>query len=276
MKREPDVYCERVLQDDVAVAYLRGQLPEAERDAFEEHYFECADCFERLQTVRQLHGMLREPGVVAGATAPARKLVPRRGPSMPWLAMAAGAAFVAVGAAFVLRNAAPPQPIGATPPAAVAPSPEGATAAPVVPEPPPLDVLARVEPPPYAPLVLRGGAAETAFDRAMEKYVRGDYAGAAEGLRAAAKEDPESGDVLFYLGVSELLAGRPQQAIGVLRMAGAADPAFSEAAWYYMAKAHLARGDVAKARNALALVAKSDGDHKQRALSLLRALPVEP
>ena len=27
MNREPDVYCERVLQDDVAVAYLRGELP---------------------------------------------------------------------------------------------------------------------------------------------------------------------------------------------------------------------------------------------------------
>lgn len=279
MKRESGVYCEHVLQDDVAVAYLRGELPEAERDAFEEHYFECADCFERLQTVRQLHGMLRESS--GAASRPARAPgAPRRRPAVGSLAWAAGAAFVAVGAAVVLRNAVPPQTVPGSPrampsPSAVAPS--LAPALPGLPERPPLDVLARVEPPPYAPLVVRGGAvADTAFARAMEKYVRGDYAGAAQGLRAAAEEDPGSAELLFYLGVSELLAGRPQVAIGALRLAGAGDPAFSEASLYYIAKAHLARGNVEAARNALKAVVKGDGDHKERAQQLLRQLGAEP
>lgn len=259
MKRESDVYCEHVLQDDVAVAYLRGELPEAERDAFEEHYFECADCFERLQTVRQLQGMLRESRGAAPRPALTRR-APRRHPAVGSLAWAAGAALVAVGAAVVLRNATPPETVPGSPPAVAS-----------------LDVLARVEPPPYAPLPVRGNEpAETAFARAMEKYVRGDYAGAAEGLRAAAKEDPGSAEVLFYLGVTELLAGRPQVAIGVLRLAAAGDPAFAEPAMYYIAKAHLARGNVEAARNALKVVVKGDGDHKERAQQLLRELGAEP
>src|SRR5262245_8389759 len=104
MNQEPSVYCERVLQDDVAVAYLRGDLPEAEREAFEQHCFECTNCFERLQVVRDLQGLLRRDAraaprsVMAGTTA--------RRPA-GWLAWAAGAAFVAVGAGMVLRNMTP-------------------------------------------------------------------------------------------------------------------------------------------------------------------------
>jgi hypothetical protein len=76
--------------------------------------------------------------------------------------------------------------------------------------------------------------------------------------------------------VSELLAGRPQVAIGVLRLAGAGDPAFAEPAMYYIAKAHLARGNVEAARNALKVVVKGAGDHKGRAQQLLRELGAEP
>jgi TolA-binding protein len=279
MEPEGGVYCEHVLRDDVAVAYLRGALPEEERDAFERHYFECAACHERLRIVRDAGVVLRSGAAAVEAWPPRPARGAFRPPARPWLAWAAGAAFVAVGAAVVLRNLAPPAPPSATP-AAVSPT-APASAAPPSAEPvprPPLDVLARVEPPPYAPLVVRGGEpADAAFAKAMDLYVRGDHAGAAAGLRAALQEDPSLLEARFYLGVSELLAGRAQPAVRELRrVASGDDEGFAEAARYYLAKAHLSSGDAAAARRELQLVARGEGDHKQRAEQLLEALGAEP
>jgi TolA-binding protein len=280
MNREPGVYCERVLQDDIAVAYLRGDLPEEERDVFERHVFECADCFERLQVVRGLQAVLRQDAPQAApGTRPGRAI--RRPPATGWLAWAAGAAFVAVGAAMVLRNLGTPVPLPSPGPTAAptaSASAVGPADAPSPSEQVPLDVLARVEPPPYAPLTVRGGdPGEAAFARAMDAYVRGDYAAAAGGLRAALKEDPGSVEARFYLGVSELLAGRPDEAIRQLgRVAQGEDEAFAEAARYYLAKAHLARRDIAAARRELRRVAQGDGGHKEQAGKLLQALGAEP
>jgi TolA-binding protein len=269
-----------VLREDIAVAYLRGELSEGEQEAFEQHYFQCAECFERLQVVRELGGLLRLEGAAVPQPAALRRQ-PNPGPAVGWLAWAAGAAFVAVGAAMVIRNVRPLDPGAPVPSTAASPSAVSPTAAPPAtlptPERPPLDFLARVEPPPYAPLVVRGGEpGDDAFARAMEAYVRGDYAGAAVGLRVAVREDPESAEAHFYLGVCELLAGRPEAALGPLRRAAAGDPGFAEAAQYYMAKAHLARGDVAAARNALRVVASGDGDHKEQAARILLQLGAEP
>jgi TolA-binding protein len=271
MNREPSVYCERVLQEDIAVAYLRGDLPEAERDAFEQHTFECADCFERLQVVRALQAVLRrEAEAVPRATDAGR----RRAPGAGWLAWAAGAAFVAVGATMVLRNMPPPEPLPT-----IAPTATAATAEPsVTATTPPLEALARVDPPPYAPLVVRGSEpGDTAFGRAMEAYVRGDYPAAAAGLRMALKEDPADAEARFYLGVSELVSGRSQEAVRELdRVATGDDTGFAEAARYYLAHAYLAQRDVAAARRELRRVAQGDGDHKEQAQRLLRELGVEP
>jgi tetratricopeptide (TPR) repeat protein len=271
MKREPGVYCEHVLQDDVAVAYLRGDLGEAERDVYEQHYFECADCFERLQVMRALPAVLRQEG--------AARRRPARAPMVATWAWAAGVAFVAVAAAFVLRGTVAPHP-GPGPSPAASPSSvaPGAGVSPGTPDRPPLDVLARVEPPPYALLVVRGGeGTDGAFSRAMERYVHGDYAGAAADLRAAVREEPDSVEARFYLGVTELLAGRPEAAIRELRrVAAGSDPAFAEAARYYIAKGRLARGEVAAARRELQIVARGDGDHRQKAELLLRQLGAEP
>jgi hypothetical protein len=35
--------------------YLLGELPEADRDQFEEHYFNCPECAEQVRSVAQLH-----------------------------------------------------------------------------------------------------------------------------------------------------------------------------------------------------------------------------
>jgi hypothetical protein len=43
--------CARVAREDILEGYLLGKLSEENRDAFESHYFECADCFDDLQAV---------------------------------------------------------------------------------------------------------------------------------------------------------------------------------------------------------------------------------
>jgi anti-sigma factor RsiW len=44
--------CARVAREDVFEGYLQGKLSEEDRDAFEEHYFACARCFDELQTLQ--------------------------------------------------------------------------------------------------------------------------------------------------------------------------------------------------------------------------------
>ena len=266
--------CQRVREDedDVALAYLRGELGEADRDAFEQHFFECRNCFDHLETVRTLVGVLRrEPaaGATVSSIRPARVARPAAVWSWAW---AAGLAFMALTASVVLRQMRPfdppsPAPSPSATPAAISPDPQR----------PSLQALAHVEPAPYAPLVLRGGGDEpSAFDRAMERYGRRDYAGAAAGLRSALRAEP-SAEVLFYLGVSELLAGRPEAALKELEtVAQGRDAAFAEPARYYLAKAHLARGDAKKARVELETLARGDGHHKEEARQLLRDLGTEP
>src|SRR4051812_14376426 len=44
--------------------YLLGEMPSSERDAFEEHYFECTECAEEIRsasaTMREMKAALRE------------------------------------------------------------------------------------------------------------------------------------------------------------------------------------------------------------------------
>jgi hypothetical protein len=44
--------CTRVAREEIAERYLVGDLSDGDRNAFEEHYFECARCFEELDALR--------------------------------------------------------------------------------------------------------------------------------------------------------------------------------------------------------------------------------
>lgn len=74
---------------DTALLYLAGTLSEADANAFEEHYFSCADCREDVGRGGELRAALGRPPV--GAAAPAAR--PRR----VWLPLAAAAAIAVVG-----------------------------------------------------------------------------------------------------------------------------------------------------------------------------------
>ena len=44
--------CQRVSAEDMVERYLLDGLSEADREAFEEHYFECDQCFANVEAVR--------------------------------------------------------------------------------------------------------------------------------------------------------------------------------------------------------------------------------
>ena len=52
--------CQRVSTDGVVERYLLGDLSEAEREAFEEHYFECDECFAELEALGAIRDHLEE------------------------------------------------------------------------------------------------------------------------------------------------------------------------------------------------------------------------
>ena len=52
--------CDQVRSENIIEQYLLGHLDDADRDAFEEHFFSCSTCHEALQTYRALQSEHRE------------------------------------------------------------------------------------------------------------------------------------------------------------------------------------------------------------------------
>ena len=76
---------------DLAEAYVGGTLPEAEQDAYEQHFFSCSACLAQVQTLQELADRLRQLPAAAGCTA-----TPAPGwTSGPWLGLALAAGLVA-------------------------------------------------------------------------------------------------------------------------------------------------------------------------------------
>lgn len=59
--------------EEMAEQYLAGELPEAEAESFEDHYFGCTLCHENLLALKEIRdGLAREPmAIVARAAGPA-------------------------------------------------------------------------------------------------------------------------------------------------------------------------------------------------------------
>jgi tetratricopeptide (TPR) repeat protein len=117
-----------------------------------------------------------------------------------------------------------------------------------------LSVLARVEPPLYLPLTLRGPRDEAAerFEAAMQHYMERDYAGAIPGLTAAADLNPKAAHITFFLGICHLLADRPDAGIDWLQKTIAlGDSPYLEEAHFYAAKARLRQGNIPAAQEEL-------------------------
>jgi tetratricopeptide (TPR) repeat protein len=242
--------CQDVDAWSVAERYVLDQLSEPERDAFEEHYYICARCFDE---VRILQALPRTASAVARKPSRARTL---------WLG--AAAAIVIIGLVLGSRTWRTPSPS-----VPVAKQDSRAEA---------LRLLARVEPPRYTPSVLRGSGdpAERQFRTAMQSYSQGDYASAAEGLKSALAGRLDGAAPRFYLGICDLLTGRLDDAIADLRQVNSMGRTlYLEQARFYLAKALLAKQDVAGAVRELELATEIAGDREmeiRRLLEQVRAL----
>ena len=86
--------------------YLLGELDAAEADAFEEHYFDCAECAEELRSGMQFMDGGRKLVLAESAQPAMAPVVPMERPSrrMIWIPAAAAAALVLALATPMLMN----------------------------------------------------------------------------------------------------------------------------------------------------------------------------
>ena len=241
-----------------------------------EHCFECAACFERLQVVRDLQGMLREPGDAAAAPRSAHARARRRGPAMPagWPGRRARPSW-RWAPAWCSATAPPPQPAGASPPAGRLRrrGASGVSAG-----------AGRCR-------SRRPSTSSRAWSRRrMRRWSCAGRSGRGRfrpgdgtirprrlrgrGVRPAggrSRKIDGVGGVRFYLGVSELLAGRPEQAIRELSGWRGRRRGFAEAAMVLPRQG--APGPAATSRQPAERARprrRGDGDHKERAKQLLK------
>jgi hypothetical protein len=245
--------CERVRGETMTEAYLTGRLSEQEREAFELHYLECNACFAELEAMRAVQGALRSMPRAAAST-PTRRVWQR-----PLWLLAAAALVIAVVAIQPWTKSPSPQ-------VAVAPKPAANS----------YGELARFDPPPFQPSVLRGPQEpwEPAFRDAMAYYTRRDWRGCQSALNAVASKYPQAIGARYYLGVCALLANDVVVGEAALRdtiLSG--DNPYLEEAHFYLAKALLARGDAAGARAELRKTIAMGGDLEQQASALAARIP---
>ena len=264
---------------DLAEAYVAGILPEAEQDAYEQHFFGCSMCLAQVQTLQELADRLRQmpaPAVLHRAPAPGWT-------SGPWLGLALAASLVAAFGWWwqggVNQPPAPgsdsaPTPQTLPPDAPVPQTPVEAPSRHAV-----LAQLALMVPPRYVPLAVRSGEAPPAgsFDAAMAHYVAGRHREAAAALGALSKATPADPGIAFFWGISELAVGRPAAARDGLTRAIAADvQPYADEAHFYLAKAFLAEDAVDQARRELRYAVEHEAGPEGEAQRLLAELDQLP
>ena len=262
--------CREVEEQDVIERYFLGQLTDLQRDEFEQHYFECDVCSSQLQTEYAIQEGLRHhpPPQSRESGAWIRH---------KWFWMPAFAFFASVALLLAtgiwwharkLRAQLAVSQIPVTKPAAEpnrGPTTSG----------PNLEELARVQPPAYSAVLLRGAedGAQIDFGNAMQHYLKGDYTDAIPGLLAAAKASPRTARYPFYLGACYVITGQTDAAIASLQGAISLNEVhYSQQAHYYLAKAYLQKKDVSRAKEQLRLTVKLGGSMAADAEEMLRQL----
>lgn len=229
--------CEQIREDEIGEKYLLQRLGDDDRDTYELHCLACARCFEELERYRALRTQLRmKAAAIRMETADA---IPLRLAFFRW-ALAAGLVLVFFGIGYgVWMRRLAPRPVGEA-------KARSEIQQPVSPAVPSLVELARVEPPAYTPIHLRGSVdrADSRFREAMEQYRKGDYREAILGLRAALELDPDLPPAHFFLGISYLMTNQTDLAIEALGKSAKPDSPFSDQAHFFLAKALIRRNDL--------------------------------
>lgn len=127
-------------------------------------------------------------------------------------------------------------------------------------------------PPAYGGVPVRGvgSVGDSMFVQAMTRYAARDYRGASQELRAALHAGGAPAPTAFFLGVSLLFDGDPNDARGAFdRVIAAGDTPYGPETYFYRALASLRLGDSAHARTDLEQAASSDAPIAARARSML-------
>ena len=256
--------CEEVERDEVAEQYVAGRLSEDDRARFEDHYFDCTACLERVRIIEQARAEL---------SAPEPPMVWRN-----WRRAGVGLAAAAVLALAVRAgydrwiDSDDASPVAGRPPDVIGPSPNASTPpAPIV-----QPSLGKIELPPYnAPRVRTAPTdAQRAFRDAMVFYSAGNCDAALSGLRRALALDDSLLPARFYLGVCELERGRPLAAAPALeQVIAAGESPYLEDALFFLAQARIREGNLTAARAGLERVVSLRGNRRDEAQRLLTQLP---
>ena len=230
--------CSDVAGQGLLAEYAAGRLSAEDRDAVEEHLFDCPACLRDLETLQDLRDELAAEAASAG-----------RGGSRFVVSLLATAALVSLAVGIAWQSRRP----------ALSPA---------------LTQIARVAPPVYTPFTVRSGDEGIArFDRAMTAYAAGDFRAAAIALRRVVASDPHNVQAAFYLGASLLLSGSAHDALAPLQtVIGAGPSPFFESARLLHAKAVLQTGDLDGAERELDAASQGNTPRAREAADLLRQL----
>jgi Putative zinc-finger len=298
--------------EEMAEQYLAGELPEAEAERFEDHYFGCNLCHENLLTLKEIRdGLAREPtATVARAAGPA-PVEPRqsfRGRILafpvPMAVLASLAAALLVGAVLVgIQRSSPVLQPGhraaslnaaakAQPQLALSAHPDakndsqattksgGANAPAAQPGPPDTELasLADVHLPGYRQPQLRGEEAPNSeraqFSSGMQAYAQGDCDGALVALAQVPATAADGLAAKLYSGLCQFQGHKLEAAqTSFTAVADAGDTPELETAEYFLAQTRLLRGDAQGAKDWLTRTIALHGDYEERAQKQAALLP---
>jgi anti-sigma factor RsiW len=298
--------------EEMAEQYLAGELPEAEAERFENHYFGCNLCHENLLALKEIRDALaREPmAIVARAARPA-PVEPQpsfRGRILafpvPMAVLASLAAALLVGAVLVgIQRSSPvlqpghhaaslnaaaktqPQPAANAHPDAKDDSQAAAksrgTGAPAVQAGPPeteLASLADMHLPGFQQPQLRGE--ETAnsdhaqFLSGMQAYAQGDCGGALGALMKVPATTADGLSAKLYSGLCLFKERELDSAqTSLTAVVDAGDTPELETAEYFLAQTRLLHGDAQGAKDWLTRTIALHGDYEERAQKQAALLP---
>ena len=253
--------CDDVERHELAERYVLGRLEKDQQKAFENHYFNCSACLERLRIVEEACKALK-------VESPR----PRAGRWRRVAAVLAGAAALVLALRATEDRWRDNLFVSPGPGSGTSPAPSGS---PTLPSPPLPRSAGAVQPPRYTAPTLRSTPpeAQRVFREAMDPYSGGNCDDAVVGLRRAVQMDESLIQARFYLAVCELVLGHPESAEDQLHrvVAGGESPQLEDA-HFFLAKARIQQGDVAGARQELTRVVAMKGQRREEARRLLEQL----
>lgn len=234
--------------------YFEEKLPEQKKESFEEHMFNCDECFTELRIKEEMIGIIQKEGHLLFAdyiknknSSILQKITGRLNslfirPVYSWTAAAAVCLilFLIVGRPFERSPSS-------------------------------LSGLAEISPYPYLDLGFRNGEVSAQFfTYGMHAYKRKDYAAACERLTRAVTRDPGHLNARFYLGVCCLLANKISDAQDHLTRVVSLEPD-AERGYWYLAQVYLLQENKQKTIQMLEHVVQlNQHQYKERAEKLIK------